>query len=120
MRSVIVTGASRGLGLGIARALCSDGYSVIAIARTDSDELSSAMREVTLASQGALHFLPFDLANLVEIPGFVSSIRRQFGPIFGLVNNAGMGTSGLLATMRNDDIEHLVCLNTLSPVLLTK
>ena len=47
-------------------------------------------------------------------------MRDEFGPIFGLVNNAGLGTEGLLATMHNSEIEALVRLNVLSPVILTK
>jgi 3-oxoacyl-[acyl-carrier protein] reductase len=50
----------------------------------------------------------------------VKQIRKAQGPIFGLVNNAGIGTSGVLATMRDSDIETLIRINTLSPVVLTK
>jgi 3-oxoacyl-[acyl-carrier protein] reductase len=47
-------------------------------------------------------------------------LRHEFGAIYGLVNNAGLGTEGVLATMHNGDIEALVRLNVLSPVILTK
>jgi 3-oxoacyl-[acyl-carrier protein] reductase len=44
----------------------------------------------------------------------------ELGAIYGLVNNAGIGTEGLLATMHNSEIEALIRLNVLSPVILTK
>ena len=47
-------------------------------------------------------------------------LRGQFGPIYGLVNNAGLGTAGLLATMPDAEIQRLIQLNTLSPILLSK
>jgi len=47
-------------------------------------------------------------------------LRDEFGAIYGLVNNAGLGTEGLLATMHNSEIEALVRLNVLSPIILTK
>jgi len=47
-------------------------------------------------------------------------MRAEFGPLYGLVNNAGLGTAGLLGTMRDTDIERLVRLNTLSPIVMTK
>ena len=47
-------------------------------------------------------------------------MRDEFGAIYGLVNNAGIGTEGLLATMHNTEIEALVRLNVLSPIILTK
>jgi 3-oxoacyl-[acyl-carrier protein] reductase len=47
-------------------------------------------------------------------------LRDEFGAIYGLVNNAGIGTEGLLATMHNSDIEALIRLNVLSPIILTK
>ena len=67
-----------------------------------------------------MHFVPFDLAETDAIPALVAGIRHEFGPVYGLVNNAGIGTSGLLATMHNSQIETLVRLNTLSPIILTK
>jgi 3-oxoacyl-[acyl-carrier protein] reductase len=117
MRSVLVTGGSRGIGLAIARKLASGGFDVIAVARRESDELRAAISE---AKQGNLHFRACDLSAVDAIPAFVKQMRDEFGAIYGLVNNAGIGTEGLLATMHNSEIEALVRLNVLSPVILTK
>jgi 3-oxoacyl-[acyl-carrier protein] reductase len=120
MRNVMVTGASRGLGLGIARRLAAAGYSVIGVARKKSDPLTSAIEEAGGAGRGALHFFPFDLAEIAKIPELVRELRKDFGPIYGLVNNAAMGAEGVLATMHNSTIEELVRVNTVSPIVLTK
>jgi len=117
MRNVLVTGGSRGIGLAIARKLASAGFNVVAVARRESDELRAAIAE---ASQGNLHFRACDLSAIDDLPAFVKAMRDEFGAIYGLVNNAGIGTEGLLATMHNSDIEALVRLNVLSPVILTK
>jgi 3-oxoacyl-[acyl-carrier protein] reductase len=117
MRSVIVTGGSRGLGLGIARRLAGEGYRVIALARSESNQITSAIRE---SSHGSLHFVPFDLAQIDDIPSLVKTVRKNFGPIFGLVNNAAVSFGGALSLMHNSKIEQMVRLNTLSPIILTK
>jgi 3-oxoacyl-[acyl-carrier protein] reductase len=116
MRNVLVTGGSRGIGLAIARKLVASNYNVIVVARRESDEFRESIRELG----GTLHFRAFDLSRIDAIPGFVKSLREEFGAIYGLVNNAGIGTEGLLATMHNSEIEALVRLNVLSPVVLTK
>jgi 3-oxoacyl-[acyl-carrier protein] reductase len=116
MRNVVVTGASRGIGLAIAQELAAAGYNVIGVARHESDEFKNAVREVN----GRLHFRAFDLSEIDAIPAFVKLLRDKFGAIYGLINNAGIGTEGLLATLHNSEIEALVRLNVLSPVILTK
>jgi 3-oxoacyl-[acyl-carrier protein] reductase len=117
MRNVIVTGGSRGLGLGMVRVLSSAGYNVVAVARQESTELTAAIKQ---ASGGGVHFRACDLAATAGIPGFVKALRREFGSFHGLVNNAGLGTGGLLASMPDAQIERLVRLNTIAPVILTK
>lgn len=120
MRNVIVTGGSRGLGLGIARKLISAGYRVIVIARTQSSELSVAMQEAELANYGSFHFVSFDLAEIEDIPNLVKKLRKNYGEIYGLVNNAGISYEGALAVMHTSQIEELLRVNTLSPIVLTK
>ena len=120
MPNVIVTGASRGLGLRIGTALAAGGHNVIAIARSETPELRAARAAAAQAACGALHFRPFDLLETQAIPGLVRSLHQEFGALFGLVNNAALGTSGVLAIMRDDQIERLVRLNTLSPMVLSK
>jgi 3-oxoacyl-[acyl-carrier protein] reductase len=115
----VVTGGTRGLGLGIAQGLLDAGYEVIAIARRPSEEFTAAIEAAKAHSQ-ALHFVPFDLAETDRIAELAKTLREQFGAIFGLVNNAGIGTAGVLATMNNADIEGLIRLNTISPILVTK
>jgi 3-oxoacyl-[acyl-carrier protein] reductase len=120
MRNVIVTGGSRGLGLGIARRLSGPEYRVISIARKQSSELTEAIQKAELANPGSFHFVPFDLAEIESIPNFVKTLRKDFGPIYGLVNNAGISFEGVLALMPTFQIEQLVRVNTLSPIILTK
>lgn len=119
-RSVLVTGGSRGLGLAIARTLAAAGYCTIAVARSRSKEITAAIAQAERAGQGALHFVPFDLGKIEDIPALVRNMRKEFGPLYGLVNNAALGLSGTLAMMHNSRLEEMVRLNTLSPIVLTK
>lgn len=118
MRNVVVTGGSRGIGLAIAHRLAASGhYHVVAVARRESEDLRHAIRAT---GEDRLHFRAFDLAETDNIPVFVKELRDTIGAIYGLVNNAGISREGLLATMHNSDIEALIRLNMLSPIVLTK
>jgi 3-oxoacyl-[acyl-carrier protein] reductase len=120
LRNVIVTGGSRGLGLAMSRALASAGYRVIAVARSSSAELTAAMSAAAADGRGSIEFRACDLSDLSLIAPLVRSMRADFGPLYGLVNNAGLGTSGILSSMRDQDIQRLIQLNTVSPIVLSK
>src|SRR5438445_2406177 len=105
MRNVIVTGGTRGLGLGIVHKLIGDGYHVVAIARRMNDEFASVQECAERSHPGSLCFVPFDLAETQDIPDLVKKLHADSGPIYGLINNAGLGFDGVLATMQNSTIE---------------
>ena len=116
MRNVLITGASRGLGLAMARRLAADGYRVAAIARSPTDALNA----LTAETDGAVRFFPYDLMQVEGLAALVKGVRAEVGPIYGLVNNAGLGTSGLLTNQSPAKIEALIRLNTLSPIMMTR
>jgi 3-oxoacyl-[acyl-carrier protein] reductase len=120
MRNVIVTGGSRGLGLAMSGALASAGYRVIAVARSLSAELKAAGGQAARDARGAIEFRACDLSDLTLIAPLVRSVRADFGPLYGLINNAGLGTSGILSQMRDQEIQRLIQLNTTSPIVLSK
>ncbi|WP_289028060.1 SDR family oxidoreductase [uncultured Paraglaciecola sp.] len=113
---VIVTGASKGLGLATSKALLREGYHLVAIARTLSDEL----QVLTETYSGACHFVKADLCELDNIPELCRQITKQFGRPYGLINNAAVGHDGVLATMPNLDIDNIMRLNVQAPMLLSK
>jgi 3-oxoacyl-[acyl-carrier protein] reductase len=120
LRNVIVTGGSRGLGLEVARRLASADYRAVAIARKMNDELAAVIEQAEHSRPGSLCFVPFDLGDIETIPELVRNLYKEFGPIYGLVNNAAIASDGALAVMPNSEIESLIRLNTLSPIVLTK
>ncbi len=120
MRNVVVTGASRGVGFAVTQKLVAAGDRVIAVARRESDEMRQLAQVTKTIPNGSVHFVPFDLGDIKAIPAFVRKLRQEFGPIDGLVNNAAIGTEGLLAAMRNSEIENLIRVNLVSPTVLTK
>jgi len=120
VRNVVVTGGSRGLGLAMSRQLAGAGYRVIAVARSASAELSATARNASDNGRGAIEFRACDLSDLNLIAPLVRAVRSDFGPLYGLVNNAGLGMSGILSTMRDQEIQRLIQMNTVSPIVMSK
>jgi 3-oxoacyl-[acyl-carrier protein] reductase len=120
MRNVIVTGGSRGIGLGIVRRLAKAGYRVMALARKESPELSEAIAEAARSGAGSIEFTAFDLAQTDGMAGLAKQLRNDLGPVYALVNNAGMSIEGTLALAAAPQIEQVVQLNIVSPILLSK
>ena len=120
MHKVIVTGGSRGLGLAIVQRLVCEGYCAIVVARRMNDLLAASIEQAERSRPGSMRFAPFDLEDVGGLGHFVKELRTKLGPIHGLVNNAAVGTDGSLALMPNADIERLIRLNVLSPIILTK
>jgi 3-oxoacyl-[acyl-carrier protein] reductase len=120
MDNVIVTGGSRGIGLAVVRRLAKAGYNVMALARKESPELREAIQEAGRSGVGAIAFHAFDLAQTDDMAALVKQLRNDLGPIFALVNNAGMSIDGTLALASPAQIEQVVRLNVVSPILLSK
>lgn len=112
--TVLVTGASRGLGLAIARRLAAEGYDVIAASRGISPELQALCRESRVS------FAPLDLLKTGTLHGYCREVTRAHGPLWGLVNNAAIAPDGVLATMHEREISELIQVNVTSTILLTK
>lgn len=116
IRTVLVTGVSRGLGLAIAARLLADGYRVVGASRTESDEWKAL---AATYPQTAI-FQPLDMSDLDAISDVSRALIKTHGSFWALVNNAGIGTDGVLGTMHKHDIEKLVATNLLGPIFLTK
>jgi 3-oxoacyl-[acyl-carrier protein] reductase len=116
MKTVVVTGATRGLGLAIATRLVADGYRVVGIGRSASDGFAA----LVAANPEAAILVTQDLGDLDALHPLATRLAREHKPIWGLVNNAAIGNAGVLATMHERDIADLLRINVQSPILLTK
>lgn len=115
-RWILVTGASRGLGLAVATRLLDSGFMVIGVSRHPTEETANL-----LATRiDRFTFETLDLEEVGEIQGFVHGLHERYGRFYGLVNNAAIGTGGVLATMHEREIGALVNINLVAPILLSK
>jgi NAD(P)-dependent dehydrogenase (short-subunit alcohol dehydrogenase family) len=94
-RAALVTGGSSGIGLAIARALGSDGYSVTVSARRPEklDEAVAGLRDEGIDA----HAVPANMAREEDIQRLVESHRERVGRLDVLINNAGLGVGGPIA-----------------------
>lgn len=116
MKTIVVTGATRGLGLEIAKSAIDEGYKVIAVGRT----ITSSLQDVASEHPERIHFEQFDFDQTAKVHEFSTYLTKKYGRIWGLVNNAAQGTDGVLATLHEQDISRLLRVNVEAPILLTK
>lgn len=117
MKNVIVTGVSKGLGLALSTRLAADPeIRLIGLSRSVGDGYAALME----AHPDRVHHARFDAADIAAIPGMVRGITQEHGRLYGLVNNAGMGLDGVLATMHASDIERVLRVNLEAPITLCK
>ena len=117
-KPVLVTGVSRGLGLAIARRLLADPepYRVVGLSRTEGE----AYAALVAASGGRAEHVPCDVGDIGAIPALSVELTRRHGTFWGLVNNAGIGMDGVLATMHRTDIEKVIAVNLTAPLVFAK
>ena len=116
VKNLLITGATRGLGLAIVERLLTEDYRIIALGRKQTPELM----EIISAHSDRVFFREFDLENIDKIPELVSGITKEFGPLYGLVNNAGIGLDGFLATQHASEISRVLLVNLEAAILLSK
>nr|WP_296771003.1 SDR family oxidoreductase [Rhodococcus sp. (in: high G+C Gram-positive bacteria)] len=96
MKSALVTGGSRGIGLGIATRLAELGYGLTITARS-SDALSAVAEDLTAGGAPQVETVAADLADRDAADLIVDAHRSAFGSMDVLVLNAGVGTAGTIA-----------------------
>lgn len=114
LKTVVVTGASGGLGLEIVRSLLSSNYRVLGVSRRPQNFNFDGK-----FGKNYTHFLS-DLSITANVIQLVSELKANTQSIYGLVNNAAIGKDGILPTLHNSDIEYQIALNLTSPIILTK
>ncbi|MDQ5951198.1 MAG: 3-oxoacyl-[acyl-carrier protein] reductase [Patescibacteria group bacterium] len=116
MDLIVVTGASKGLGLAICKRLLEQGYKVIGIARSKTDEFN-ILEDVY---KDKLVYVRYDFNDTKGIHEVIKDITKMHGSIYGLINNAAIGHDGVLGTMHESQISELIRVNVEAPILLTK
>ena len=89
-KSVIVTGSTSGIGLGIARAFAAQGCNVMLNGFGDSNEIEKLRAAIALEHKVTVLYSSADMSRAAEIAAMIDQTRRRFGAVDVLVNNAGI------------------------------
>ncbi|PKZ63822.1 short-chain dehydrogenase [Gordonia terrae] len=116
-RVALVTGASRGIGLEIARRLADDGWNLTISART-ATTLSEAADRLRAGSHGEICEVVADMASEEDVTSLVAAHRERFDRLDALVLNAGMGSIGSIEEFPVRRFDKLIAVNVRSAYLL--
>jgi short-subunit dehydrogenase len=117
-KNAILTGASRGLGLYIARALAAQGVNLALAART-SEKLEETKRACEPAGVKIV-CVPTDVRSMDNLHGLVGAAERELGNIDILVNNAGIEITSQLDLIPMEELDALLETNLNAPIRLTR
>ena len=114
-KTALITGATGGIGGGIARALHKQG-AIVAISGRQTDRLEKLAAE--LGSR--VHICPCDLANKAQVAKLIDEAIGKLGRLDILVNNAGLTKDNLLMVMKDDQWEDVIAVNLTSTFVLMR
>lgn len=112
-KTVLVTGASRGIGKAIAVKYAKKGYNVVINCIHREEQLSQAKAEIESYSVDCLSYLG-DIGEYEKCEELFRQIKKHFGGIDIVVNNAGISYIGLLQDMKPEDWDRIIRTNLTS------
>jgi NAD(P)-dependent dehydrogenase (short-subunit alcohol dehydrogenase family) len=112
-QAVLVTGAGSGIGRKITEKLAADGYFVYATARKNADlEALGAIKNVQAVR--------LDVTKQQDIDAAVETIKHGGRGLYGLVNNAGIGSAFTVADMKAEEFDLMMAVNMYGPFRITQ
>ncbi len=117
-KTVLITGASRGIGRAIAIRFAKEGYSLVINCRNSSEELFSLKQELENNYPVTVLATVGNIGDYSYVKELFTEIKQQFGGIDILINNAGISHIGLLHDMTIDEWQNLINTN-LSSIFFT-
>ncbi len=118
MKHVMITGGSRGLGAAAVLALLDAGYFVSTCSRTKTEFITGLEGDPRYRAR--FFHRQLDMEHTEGYDGFMGACVEQGGPLYALVNNAGIAMSGVLATFPNIDSERILKVNLLGPMAMSR
>ena len=112
-KTVLITGASRGIGRAIAQIFAEAGWSVGICCKKNIAELSEVKKYIEATGSQCFDFIG-DMGCYEEAQKFITEARRVLGPIDCLVNNAGISHIGLLSDMHAEEWNEIIQTNLTS------
>ncbi len=109
-KTAIVTGGSRGIGREVALRLADLGYDIAIVYIGDENEAAETVRDCEAKGVKAKAYV-CNVASFEETKAVVAEIRKDFGPLWILVNNAGITRDGLIAFMKEEDWDSVLGVN---------
>lgn len=117
-RTALVTGASGGLGVHIAKRLAQEGMDV-AVAGRRQEALEEVVAELRRLGVRAAALVA-DLSDLANVDSLIADAQTALGPVDVLVNNAGIETVGAFTSHTEQELTEMVNVNLTAPMLLTR
>jgi short-subunit dehydrogenase len=114
----VVTGASRGIGVHIARALGQRGAKLVLAARSETELMT--VRDQLAAEGMTVTAVRADVASADDRAALVAHAEREFGPVDILVNNAGVEISGAFTEIEAAGLRQILDINLHAPMELTR
>jgi 3-oxoacyl-[acyl-carrier protein] reductase len=117
--TALVTGASKGIGAAIARALAADGWHVAVNYRSDEQGANATVKAIEEAGGKAVA-LHADVANGAPDDLFKQAEEQLGGPVLALVNNAGVTADGLAIQLDDEAWDRVIGTNLTAAFRLTR
>lgn len=120
-RSALITGGTRGIGLGIARALARDGWDLLLSGQRQRDEVSTVLRDLEKLG-GNVDYVAGNIAEPIDRAAIVDRARKRYGTVNALVNNAGRAprVRADIIDASRDSFEEVLRTNLEGPYFLTQ
>ncbi len=118
----VVTGGARGIGLGIAQSLASEGYALAICGRSSIDRVQDPIDQLRALATDSVEYFQADIGSSTDRKALVESVSNSLGPIHVLVNNAGVAPDERVDILEASEasFDRVLGINLRGPYFLTQ